>query len=104
MRIPFALVALAALAAAAGVSSGPAGAAGLSAPAVAEAVSDQRKAKTKRQRADRAYGQGQRQIACTQFGCQPIPPGCQIRTGYNPFTWDPSGFDEVVCPYRGPMR
>ena len=47
-----------------------------------------------------AYGRSGTQIACTQFGCHPIPPGCRIRTGYNPWTWDPTGFDEVVCPYR----
>jgi len=36
------------------------------------------------------------QIACTVFGCQPIPPNCHPETGYN---WDgtPSGFDIVVC-------
>jgi len=38
------------------------------------------------------------QIACTRFGCRPIPPGCRIETEYNPFTWNPSGFDAVVCP------
>ena len=47
-----------------------------------------------------AYGRSGMQIACTQFGCHPIPPRCRIRTGYNPWTWDPTGFDEVVCPYR----
>lgn len=40
------------------------------------------------------------QIACTPAGCHPIPPGCRIRTGFNPWTWDPTGYDEVVCPYR----
>ena len=40
------------------------------------------------------------QIACTHLGCNPIPRGCRIQTGRIPFTWDPSGFDEVVCPYR----
>lgn len=55
----------------------------------------------KRATGQQAYGRGGGpQIACTQFGCNPIPPGCRIRTGYNPWTWDPSGFDEVVCPYR----
>jgi hypothetical protein len=39
------------------------------------------------------------QIACTRFGCRPIPPGCRI---VGERTWDgsPSGFDAVVCPYR----
>jgi hypothetical protein len=98
MRIPLAIAACAALAVAGSLQSGPATASGLSAHAAAEAVSDQsrQKGRTKRQ----TSGQGQRQIACTQFGCGPIPPGCEIRTGFIPFTWDPSGFDEVVCPYR----
>jgi hypothetical protein len=54
----------------------------------------------KRARAYQAYGRSQQQIACTQFGCNPIPRGCQVVPGRNPFTWNPSGFDEVVCPYR----
>ena len=37
-----------------------------------------------------------RQVACTEFGCHPIPPNCRPQTGYR---WDgmPSGFDVVVC-------
>lgn len=37
------------------------------------------------------------QIACTELGCHPIPPGCHPQMGYN---WDgiPTGFDIVVCP------
>ena len=54
----------------------------------------------KRSRGYHAYGTGGRQIACTQFGCNPIPRGCQVVPGRNPFTWNPSGFDEVVCRYR----
>ena len=38
------------------------------------------------------------QIACTQLGCNPIPRGCRVEPGRIPFTWDPSGFDEVQCP------
>ena len=36
------------------------------------------------------------QIACTIYGCNPVPPGCHPETGYN---WDgiPTGFDIVVC-------
>lgn len=36
------------------------------------------------------------QIACTEFGCHPIPRNCRPQTGYR---WDglPSGFDVVVC-------
>jgi hypothetical protein len=44
----------------------------------------------------RASGQ---QIACTQLGCNPIPRGCRVVPGKIPFTWDPSGFDDVICPY-----
>jgi hypothetical protein len=54
----------------------------------------------KRVRGCQAYGSGQQQIACTYLGCHPIPRGCRIVTGRIPFTWDPSGYDEVVCPYR----
>jgi hypothetical protein len=53
--------------------------------------------KKKRTRASQATGG--HQIACTYLGCQPIPRGCRIVTGRIPFTWEPSGFDEVVCPY-----
>jgi hypothetical protein len=52
----------------------------------------------KKQRANRAYTGTQ--IACTRYGCRPIPRGCRIETEYIPFTWNPSGFDAVVCPYR----
>ncbi|MCW5689424.1 MAG: hypothetical protein KIT76_12840 [Pseudolabrys sp.] len=36
------------------------------------------------------------QIACTEFGCRPIPRNCRPQTGYR---WDglPSGYDVVVC-------
>ncbi len=37
-----------------------------------------------------------RQIACTVFGCRPIPRHCRPVTGYN--LWGvPTGFDDVVC-------
>jgi hypothetical protein len=34
------------------------------------------------------------QVACTELGCHPIPPGCRSQMGYN---WDgiPTGFD--IC-------
>ena len=54
----------------------------------------------KRQRGHQAYGRSGQQIACTHLGCSPIPRGCRIETGRIPFTWEPSGFDDVVCPYR----
>ena len=47
----------------------------------------------------RAYGSGN-QIACTQLGCNPAPRGCRVVPGRIPFTWDPSGFDEIQCPYH----
>jgi hypothetical protein len=36
------------------------------------------------------------QVACTELGCHPIPPGCHPQMGYN---WDgnPTGFDIVAC-------
>jgi hypothetical protein len=55
-------------------------------------------AKRKKKRANSGYTGTQ--IACTRFGCRPIPRGCRIETEYIPFTWNPSGFDAVVCPYR----
>jgi hypothetical protein len=45
----------------------------------------------------RVQAQPQTQIACTELGCHPVPPGCTPRPGR---TWSgmPSGFDVVVCP------
>lgn len=39
---------------------------------------------------------GGHQIACTVFGCRPIPRNCYPTQGY---TWDgmPTGFDIIVC-------
>ena len=36
------------------------------------------------------------QVACTVFGCHPVPAGCHPETGYD---WNglPTGFDVVVC-------
>lgn len=70
-------------------------------PQQTDAISaaQRKKRKSSARAGHRAYGRSGTQIACTQFGCNPIPRGCRIRTGFNPFTWDPSGFDEVVCPY-----
>ncbi|KQZ00673.1 hypothetical protein ASD45_07265 [Pseudolabrys sp. Root1462] len=44
----------------------------------------------------RARRQSGGQIACTAFGCHPIPRNCHPTTGYR---WDglPSGFDAIVC-------
>jgi hypothetical protein len=44
----------------------------------------------------------QPQIACTQYGCIPVPRGCYSEGGR---TWGdmPSGFDVVTCPGAGTM-
>jgi hypothetical protein len=55
------------------------------------------KRKKKRQNGYQAYGRGQ-QIACTFGGCFPAPPGCRVQPGRIPFTWEPSGYDEIICP------
>jgi hypothetical protein len=41
-------------------------------------------------------------IACTQYGCLPVPRGCYRESGR---TWSgmPSGFDVVTCPGAGTM-
>jgi hypothetical protein len=92
-------IAVAAAACFLGMASGPAHAEPAPAPGAkaldtAEFSAQQRKKKRARTNA----GSGQ-QIACTYLGCHPIPRGCRIVTGRIPFTWEPSGFDEVVCPY-----
>jgi hypothetical protein len=52
------------------------------------AATKKKKAATRRQEPN--------QVACTELGCHPIPPGCHPQMGYN---WDgiPTGFDIVVC-------
>jgi hypothetical protein len=42
-------------------------------------------------------------IACTINGCQPTPPGCHPEMGYYP-NGIPTGYDIVVCPWRGRPR
>jgi hypothetical protein len=86
------------------------GAVAFSAPTIAASKSPSAEAtrpakasatKRKRTRAYRAVvRQPQTQIACTRYGCNPIPPGCRIETEYNLRSWNPSGFDAVVCPPR----
>ena len=99
MRKSFLLLSAAMLAA---ITTAPPAAAGsrplnpeLSAPAAADELSAAKR--KKRARAHRAYGYGGTQIACTRFGCHPIPRRCGITTEYNFWTLDPSGFDAVVC-------
>lgn len=55
-------------------------------------------AKTKK-KVRRGRAAAQTQIACTEFGCNPVPPGCTPRPGR---TWSglETGFDVIVCPYR----
>jgi hypothetical protein len=36
------------------------------------------------------------QIACTQYGCMPVPRGCQ-RAPHRTSDGSPSGFDVIVC-------
>jgi len=60
-------------------------------------VSAQKRRAKRPRRAQRPRQTRGRQIACTRFGCQPIPRGCRIVTEYNPWTWNPTGFDAVRC-------
>lgn len=46
----------------------------------------------------RTYRNG-RKIACTPFGCHPIPRGCYPVTEYD-WWGNPTGYDRVVCPRR----
>jgi hypothetical protein len=41
----------------------------------------------------------QRQIACTVFGCVPVPPHCTPIEGRTP-SGIPTGFDVIVCRGR----
>jgi hypothetical protein len=65
-------------------------------PAPAVAQSSQQAAPAKKKPVKRPARTAPRQIACTEFGCHPIPRNCRPQTGYR---WDgmPSGFDVVVC-------
>jgi hypothetical protein len=38
----------------------------------------------------------QRKIACTVFGCHPVPRGCTPVTGFD-FWGNPTDYDDVVC-------
>jgi len=65
------------------------------APAAAQS-SQQQAAPVKKKSVKRPARAAPRQIACTEFGCHPIPRNCRPQTGYR---WDgmPSGFDIIVC-------
>jgi hypothetical protein len=38
-------------------------------------------------------------VACTEFGCHPVPPGCVPVTGYS-WRGYPLGYDRIVCRRR----
>ncbi len=64
----------------------------LALPTVADAASK------RDQRA--GYGANARspaQIACTQYGCLPVPRGCRREAGRT-YSDMPSGFDVITCP------
>jgi hypothetical protein len=44
-----------------------------------------------------AYARGSGQIACTQYGCLPVRPGCHREAGRS-MSGDPTGFDIMACP------
>lgn len=44
----------------------------------------------------------QGQIACTQYGCLPVPRGCYRESGRTGSDM-PSGFDVVTCPGAGTL-
>ena len=54
-------------------------------------------AEAKSQKQRRAATRPPTQIACTELGCHPVPPGCMPRPGRT-FDGLPSGFDAIVCP------
>jgi hypothetical protein len=41
----------------------------------------------------------QRKIACTRYGCFPVPPGCHPIIAFDPFG-NPTGYDAIFCPNR----
>jgi hypothetical protein len=44
-----------------------------------------------------AYARSGGQIACTQYGCLPVRPGCHRESGRT-LSGDPTGFDIMACP------
>jgi hypothetical protein len=83
----------------ASAESGAATAAERGAPVDELSAAKRKKTRSSRSaRAAHAYGAYRgTQIACTRFGCHPIPRRCGITTEYNFWTLDPTGFDAVVC-------
>ena len=41
----------------------------------------------------------ERQIACTRYGCFPVPADCHPVIAFDPFG-NPTGYDAIVCPGR----
>jgi hypothetical protein len=68
-------------------------------PFAANAATDLSAQSKRKKRTSNSRASSGQQIACTQLGCNPIPRGCRVVPGKIPFTWDPSGFDDVICPY-----
>ena len=44
-----------------------------------------------------AYARSGGQIACTQYGCLSVAPGCRREAGRS-LSGDPTGFDVIACP------
>jgi predicted amidohydrolase len=65
----------------------------LAVPAVAQAATHHHRHVSHAARA--AYAQ-QREIACSQFGCAPVPRGCHREAGRT-FGGEPTGFDIADC-------
>jgi hypothetical protein len=63
-------------------------------PVAAHAATKKHHHMSQQARGSYAY---QRQIACTQVGCLPVPRGCHPAGGRT-FSGMPSGFDVMVCP------
>lgn len=102
MRLPIAFAVVSVLTIV--LATPPASASDAPRPGIAAGQQEFSAAQKRKKRTDKrghnARASGGQQIACTFLGCHPIPRGCRIETRRIPFTWEPSGFDEVVCPYR----
>jgi len=62
-------------------------------PTVADAASNKRDHRA----GYGAYARSPAQIACTQYGCIPVPRGCRREAGRTGSDM-PSGFDVITCP------
>lgn len=66
------------------------------APARADAVAPVAAKKAVRHHPRHARAKRAAQVACTVYGCHPIPPNCHPVQGYD-FWGNPSAFDDVIC-------